>query len=232
MMMMRGGGPGGMMGMMGGELNITEEQRNQIREKMEAMRGDMGDMREMSDEQRREAFQKMGEKMREITSSVLTEEQRTRATQMELQMGGVQAATRNSEVAAALKLSEKQIAQLQTLQEENRAAMGKAFEAIREKMQNASTDEERAQLRERVGEYMQNQREKQREKELNVLNDDQKAKFKEMQGEPIDFEAMRQRAQQQRGQGQNGQRTREATGRAAPGQGGPRGNGGPNPFAQ
>ena len=228
------GGPGGSFGFRGGaggggssmgllrieavqtELEISPAQKEALDKLAEQGRGerpDFGNFREMSEEERREAFEKMRtqaeERAKEMMGQleeVLLPQQLERLQQISLQIRGVQA-LEDPEVAKKLGITEEQKTKLA----EARQAQGeKMREKMREMFQGGGGPQ--GDLRE----SMMKMREEMEKDILSVLTTSQQEKFEEMKGEKFEMPQMMGRGGRG-GFGQGGQR----------GQGGPGGQRGP-----
>ena len=231
------GGPGGGFGSRGGggssmgllrieavqtELEISPAQKEALDKLAEQGRGerpDIGNFREMSEEERREAFEKMRtqaeERAKEMMGQleeVLLPQQLERLQQISLQIRGVQA-LEDPEVAKKLGITEEQKTKLA----EAREAQGeKMREKMREMFQGGGGPQ--GDLRE----SMMKMREEMEKDILSVLTTSQQEKFEEMKGEKFEMPQMMGRG----GFGQGGQRGQGGPG-GQRGQGGPGGQRGP-----
>lgn len=203
----RGGGFGGFGGFGGGgsdmtftllrveavqtELQIAPDQKEAITKLEEqareergdrGSRGDQPNFREMSDEERREFFEKRQKeqqervaKMKEQLEEVLFPEQMERLEQIALQLRGI-AALADEKVAAKLKITAEQKEKLTKVQEEMRGSMG---EKIRELFSSGNRDGMR--------EAMTKMREDMEKEVLGVLTSTQQKQFEDMKGEKFEM---------------------------------------------
>ena len=221
-----GGGPGGFGGMqtdptlgllqipeVRAELDLFPDQEAALaklnEQRGETLRGggiDFRGLRDASEEERREAFQKMAEqrqeaekKLREQLEEVLLPDQMERLEQIGIQVQGVQA-LQTEKVAGALKITDAQKQKF----DEVRESMGR-------KMREAFQDGNRENMRQIFAD-MQAESE---EEILAVLTSEQKSQFDEMKGEPFEMP-------ERRGFGRGGP---GGPGFGGPGGGGPPGGG-------
>jgi Spy/CpxP family protein refolding chaperone len=154
------------------ELQLVDEQRDKVRDLMEEARdrvreeiGPMfADFRDMSDEERREAFDKIRKKGEEMNAElekdlgkVLLPHQMERLKQIDMQ-----AKVRNSgagDIAKALNLSDEQREKLEAriaeVREEMRAKIRELEAEAREKMLDVLTTEQRDQLKKLMGDQFE-----------------------------------------------------------------------------
>ncbi len=197
-----GGGFGGFGGGGGGDMTFTllrveaiqtelqvapdqKEAITKLEEQSRSERGeriDFGSIREMSDEERREFFEKRQKeqqervaKMKEQLEEVLFPEQMERLEQIALQIRGI-AALADEKVAAKLKITTEQKEKLTKVQEELRGSMG---EKIRELFSGGN--------REGMREAMTKMREDMEKEVLAVLTSTQQKQFEEMKGEKFEM---------------------------------------------
>jgi hypothetical protein len=143
---------------------------------------DRPNFREMSEDERREAFEKMrkeGEErtqeMREQLEQVLLPPQMERLEQISIQVQGVRA-LRNERVAKQLKITDEQMEKMAEVQEE-------IGQEMRAKMQELFQSNDRDGMREALGKM----REESEKKILGVLSTSQQKQFEEMKGEKFDM---------------------------------------------
>lgn len=202
----RGGFQGGMGGFGGGmrggssnvmsllrieavqtELEISPAQKEAIEKLSEQGRGerpDFGNFREMSEEERREMFEKMrkqaeerAKEMEAQLEEVLLPQQIERLEQISLQLRGVQALG-DPKVAGKLGITEAQKKEL----EEARDSLGeKMRDRMREMFQGGGGPQ--GDLRE----AMTNMREEMEKEILGVLTKSQQEKFEELKGEKFEM---------------------------------------------
>ncbi len=170
------------------ELEIAPEQKEALTKLEEQSRGERPErgsfpnFREMSEEERREFFEKrMKEqsertaKMKEQLEEVLFPEQMERLEQISLQLRGVAALT-DEKVAGELKITSAQKEKMAKVQEEQRETLGA-------KMRELFTGGDRENMREAIS----GMREDMENAVLGVLTSDQKKKFEEMKGEKFEM---------------------------------------------
>ncbi len=168
------------------ELEISPVQKEALEKLAEQGRGerpDFGNFREMSEEERREAFEKMrarseerAAEMREQLEEVLLPQQIERLQEISLQIRGIQALD-DPKVAEKLGLTEEQKSKLA---EARQGQADKMRERMREMFQGGGGAQ--GNIREAMGKM----REEMEEEILAVLSSDQQKKFEEMKG--ADFE--------------------------------------------
>lgn len=132
------------------ELNVTEEQQQKLRTAMEGLRpegggGPRGGFGNLSEEERaemRKRMEEMQKKADEAMKSVLSEEQITRLRQLEIQRQGAQALGR-PDVAEKLGLTDEQKTKMREIQEGARpdfAAFGNLREASQEEREKVMSE--------------------------------------------------------------------------------------------
>jgi hypothetical protein len=169
------------------ELEISPQQKEALDKMAEQARGDRPDFnafREMSEEERRAAFEKMRkeaeERMSEVKAQleeVLLPQQLDRLEEISLQVRGVQA-LEDDEVAAKLKITE---AQKQKMAEVRETQGEKMRERMREMFQGGGGPG--GDFREVFGKL----REEMEKEVLAVLDSSQQTQFAEMKGEPFEM---------------------------------------------
>jgi Spy/CpxP family protein refolding chaperone len=182
----RGQGFGRMMGMgMSGmllerpdvqrELNLTEQQKTQIRQMQEAMRAAWQEMRNLPPQERRQKMEELRQK--NDPTKVLNESQKKRLREIELQaMGPI--AFLQPEVADELKLTQEQRSRLQGI-------VMQQMQQLREQFQGGGFGQgQGAQNFQQIREQMEKQM-------LEVLTPAQREKWQQMQGKPFQFEGGR-----------------------------------------
>ncbi|NLS96021.1 MAG: hypothetical protein GXX96_28115 [Planctomycetaceae bacterium] len=198
-----GGGSGGVLNLLRAEVVRTEvgideatyeKVREVSREAMEAGRGDFEGFRELSEEQRRARMEEMRAQWQERMKAqekkveeVVGTEKFGRLKEIELQMAGVEALTRE-DVGNFLKLTEEQKKQITDI-------MGANQEAAREKMEaalpggfSAMRDMDEAARRaafEKMGAIRTELRKEMETKLMGVLTDEQKENLGKMMGQPF-----------------------------------------------
>ncbi|HHM12780.1 MAG TPA: hypothetical protein ENJ16_04450 [Planctomycetaceae bacterium] len=183
------------------ELDLLEPQIEELKKLAESMRGqrpDFSRFREMSQEERRKAFEKMREEaakrakqMEAKIKEILLPEQWERLQQIRIQAMGIRALT-DPDVQAKLKLTEEQVQKMRS-----------AFEEVGRKMMELFRSGQRDKIA--------SMREEMEKKLLGILTDEQKAAFEKLKGKKVDFEL---RPQFRRGgPGRRGGRGGEGRGR-------------------
>jgi DNA-binding MarR family transcriptional regulator len=159
--------------------DLSEEERQKLRD----------DFRKRAEERNKEASDKL--------AKILSPEQLERLNEIYIQIQGV-SALQDPEVAAKLKIDEKDREKMREVQQE-------ASEKMREEMQELFRSGDRDKIREKFTEMR-----KDVEKDvLGVLSKSQQKQFKEMQGEPIKLseeELRNARSRRQGGRRQGGRR--------------------------
>lgn len=186
-----GGGRGGQFGQggMGGqlinrpdvqkELKITEDQLSRMQKLREGQRARMQDFANLSPEERREAMQKAQEQNRKEQDAILTESQRNRLKELELQAQGPMALLR-PEIAKELNITTEQQSKIRGVQDEMRE---QAMESFRGGRQEGG--------REEMMKMMDEMRAKAEQRVLAVLTSAQKDQWTKMQGVPFKWEGGR-----------------------------------------
>jgi Spy/CpxP family protein refolding chaperone len=180
----RGQGWGRMMGMgMSGmllerpdvqrELNLTEQQKTQIRQMQESMRTAMQELRNAPPQERRQKMEELRQK--NDPTKVLNESQKKRLRELELQAMGPTAFLQ-PEVADELKLSQEQRSRLQGI-------VMQQMQQLREQFQGGGQGQGAPNFQQ-----MREQAEKQM---LEVLTPAQREQWQQMQGKPFAFEGGR-----------------------------------------
>ncbi|HUY31282.1 MAG TPA: hypothetical protein VMV69_00770 [Pirellulales bacterium] len=161
-------------------LNLSDEQKPELTKVTttyrEEMQGFFGGLQNLSQEERAKKFAEIDEKTKanwEKCEKILTSEQVERVKQISRQARGANALD-DEDVKLALKLSDDQKKQLETIREAAGQEMRAAF-------QQAAGDRDAArkkatEIRKSAG-----------EKALAVLSDEQKNEFKNLQGEKIEL---------------------------------------------
>jgi len=175
------------------ELELVDDQISKItklREDSQAeMRKNFEGFRDLSEDQRRAKMEELRTKgeasqkeLRTKINEVLLPDQRDRLKELAIQAQGT-GAINNPEVAEALKITDDQKKQLETIREESGTKMREAFGGGRG--QGGPNEEARAKITELRKEIS--------EKTLAVLTTEQKAQLEKMKGEKseIDFTQMR-----------------------------------------
>jgi Spy/CpxP family protein refolding chaperone len=182
----RGQGFGRMMGMgMAGallerpdvqrELNLTEQQKTQIRQMQEAMRAAWQEMRDLPPQERRQKMEELRQK--NDPTKVLNETQKKRLRELELQAMGPTAFLQ-PEVADELKLTQEQRSRLQGI-------VMQQMQQLREQFQSGGFGQGQG------AQTFQQLREQAEKQMLEVLTPAQREKWQQMQGKPFQFEGGR-----------------------------------------
>jgi hypothetical protein len=216
-----GGGGGGLTGLARNrqvyeELNLSDEQLGQLVRFTDGLgeeRREMfsGGFRDLSDEERQEAVEKLAKKVEKTLSEILRREQFQRLKQIELQQQGVRALSRD-DMIQALKITDDQQQELQSIREEIREETMELFQGARD-----MSPEERGGLRDK----MQDLQKGLERKAMGVLSSEQKTTLKNIMGEPFELEQPRFEGFGRGGFG----RGPGAGGRRGGGEGGRRGEG-------
>ncbi|MDW8051920.1 MAG: Spy/CpxP family protein refolding chaperone [Armatimonadota bacterium] len=157
------------------ELNLTEQQKAQLRQMREALRAAREELRNLPPEERRQRMQELRQKYDPV--NVLTEAQRKRLRELELQAMGPMAFL-NPEVADALKLTQEQRARL-------RAIANEFFNQMRQQFQAGGFGQGQ------VAQQLRQAREQVEQRMLQVLTPQQLQQWQQMQGKPFQFEGGR-----------------------------------------
>jgi Spy/CpxP family protein refolding chaperone len=155
------------------ELNLTEQQKNQIRQMQENQRVAMQELRNLPPEERRQKMQELRQKNDPV--NVLNETQKKRLREIELQAMGA-FALMQPEVADQLKLTQEQRSKLQ-------GVVMQSMQQMREQFQGGGFGQGAQQMQQ-----MRDQMEKQM---LEVLTPVQRQQWQQMQGKPFQFEGGR-----------------------------------------
>ncbi|MFN3689387.1 MAG: hypothetical protein ACK4UU_00505 [Fimbriimonadales bacterium] len=157
------------------ELNLTEQQKNQIRQMQENQRTAMQELRTLPPEQRRQKMQELREK--NDPTSVLNETQKKRLREIELQAMGAFALLQ-PDVADQLKLTQEQRSKLQGI-------VMQSMQQVREQFQSGGFGQGQG------AQQMQQLREQMEKQMLEVLTPAQRQQWQQMQGKPFQFEGGR-----------------------------------------
>ncbi len=151
------------------ELKLTDEQKEKLAKKVEALRGNPPNVQDPL-----QRFREMNKKRAEIVKEVLDKKQQKRLEEIQLQRTGA-AAMADPDIAKKLKLDDDQKEKMKKILMEDRAG-AKPFD-------RTATQEERqkfiTEMRKRV--------EKRNTALLAVLTPEQKEAFEKMQGEKFEF---------------------------------------------
>jgi Spy/CpxP family protein refolding chaperone len=157
------------------ELNLTEQQKTQIRQMQEAMRAAWQEMRNLPPQERRQKMEELRQK--NDPTKVLNESQKKRLREIELQAMGPTAFLQ-PEVADELKLTQEQRSRLQGI-------VMQQMQQLREQFQGGGFGQgQGVQNFQQIREQMEKQM-------LEVLTPAQREKWQQMQGKPFQFEGGR-----------------------------------------
>ena len=157
------------------ELNLTEQQKTQIRQMQEAMRTAMQEMRNMPPQERRQKMEELRQK--NDPTKVLNETQKKRLRELELQAMGPTAFLQ-PEVADELKLTQEQRSRLQGI-------VMQQMQQLREQFQGGGFGQGQG------AQSFQQIREQAEKQMLEVLTPAQRQQWQQMQGKPFQFEGGR-----------------------------------------
>lgn len=157
------------------ELNLTEQQRNQIRQMQENQRTAMQELRNLPPQERRQKMQELREK--NDPTKVLNETQKKRLREIELQALGA-SALMQSEVADELKLTQEQRSKLQGI-------ITQSMQQMREQFRGGGFGQGQG------AQNFQQMREQMEKQMLEVLTPAQRQQWQQMQGKPFQFEGGR-----------------------------------------
>jgi Spy/CpxP family protein refolding chaperone len=157
------------------ELNLTEQQKTQIRQMQEAMRTAWQETRNLPPQERRQKMEELRQK--NDPTKVLNETQKKRLRELELQAMGPMAFLQ-PEVADELKLTQEQRSRLQGI-------VMQQMQQLRELWQGGGFGQgQGAQNFQQIREQMEKQM-------LEVLTPAQRQQWQQMQGKPFQFEGGR-----------------------------------------
>ena len=201
------------------EAEIFEEQVQEIRETVDKIRaesranqGERPDFRNLTEEQRRELFDKFRKspeetqkKVNAVIGDVLLPPQMERLEEIRLQILGTGALLLEP-VQKELKITDTQKAKFEEITTGTREKAQEMFGGVREQFQQLGGDREKIQaLMAEIRKKMETVQKEAEENILGTLTAGQKEKFTEMKGKP--FEISREELRPQRpGGGQPGQR--------------------------
>jgi len=157
------------------ELNLTEQQKTQIRQMQEAMRAAWQEMRDLPPQERRQKMEELRQK--NDPTKVLNETQKKRLRELELQAMGPTAFLQ-PEVADELKLTQEQRSRLQGI-------VMQQMQQLREQFQSGGFGQGQG------AQTFQQLREQAEKQMLEVLTPAQREKWQQMQGKPFQFEGGR-----------------------------------------
>lgn len=211
-----------------------------FREERDASRPDFGSFRDMSEEDRRKAFEKMqkdaealNKKTDEVLNALLEPEQVERLDQIMVQVQlrmAPSAALKSPEMRDKLNITDEQVTKLDDLEKEAEEARRKRFEEMRaggREQADGQRPDFRAMM-EKAREEMEKAREAQNAKIMGVLNETQRNKLAEIKGK--EFELDMRSLMRGGGRGGDGRRGGDnGRGRGRGEDGGERGRGGRQP---
>ncbi|OYT75459.1 MAG: hypothetical protein CFK49_03070 [Armatimonadetes bacterium JP3_11] len=157
------------------ELNLTEQQKNQIRQMQENQRVAMQELRNLPPQERRQKMRELREKNN--PTKVLNETQKKRLHEIELQAMGAFALLQ-PEVADQLKLTQEQRSKLQGI-------LTQSMQQMREQFQGGGFGQGQG------AQHFQQMREQMEKQMLEVLTPAQRQQWQQMQGKPFQFEGGR-----------------------------------------
>ena len=157
------------------ELNLTEQQKTQIRQMQEAMRAAWQEMRNLPPQERRQKMEELRQK--NDPTKVLNETQKKRLRELELQAMGPTAFLQ-PEVADELKLTQEQRSRLQGI-------VMQQMQQLREQFQSGGFGQGQG------AQNFQQLREQAEKQMLEVLTPAQREQWQQMQGKPFAFEGGR-----------------------------------------
>jgi Spy/CpxP family protein refolding chaperone len=171
-----GGGTGGILQneKVQSALNLTDDQKEQIKKIVDEMRSGAGSLRDLSQEERRAKMQERTKQLFEKVSGVLNDKQKDRLKQIRVQVAGV-AGLIEGDTADALKLTDDQKAKIKEAVEARRKDMREIFQA--------ATGGNREEARDKVAKLLKDSD----GKVLDILTSEQKEQFQKMQGEKIEL---------------------------------------------
>ncbi|MFN4033581.1 MAG: hypothetical protein ACK4ME_08190 [Fimbriimonadales bacterium] len=155
------------------ELNLTEQQKSQIRQMQENQRAAMQELRNLPPQERRQKIMELRQK--NDPTNVLNESQKKRLREIELQALGPSAFFQE-DVANELKLTQEQRARLQGI-------VMQQMQQLREQFQGGGFGQ--------GGQNLQQLREQMEKQMLEVLTPAQRQQWQQMQGKPFQFEGGR-----------------------------------------
>jgi len=205
------------------EAEIFDEQVQELREASDKIRaearanqGERPDFRNLTEEQRRELFEKFRKsseetqkKINTTVQEILLPHQLERLEEIRIQLLGTGALLLEP-VQKKLKVTDTQKAKFEEITNGTREKSQEMFGSVREKFQELGGDREKIQaLMAEIREKMEAVQKEAEEKIVGTLTAGQKKQFEEMKGKPFEIsreELRPQRPQGQRPGGQGGQR--------------------------
>ena len=221
------------------EAEIFDEQVQELREASDKIRaearanqGERPDFRNLTEEQRRELFEKFRKsseetqkKINTAVEEILLPHQLERLEEIRIQLLGTGALLLEP-VQKKLKVTDTQKAKFEEITNGTREKSQEMFGSVREKFQELGGDREKIQaLMAEIREKMEAVQKEAEEKIVGTLTAGQKKQFEEMKGKPFEIsreELRPQRPQGQRPGGQGGQRPGGQNGQRPQGQPGQR----------
>jgi Spy/CpxP family protein refolding chaperone len=214
------------------QVEELKEASDKIRAEARANQGERPDFRNLSEEQRRELFEKFRKsseetqkKVNAAVEEILLPHQLERLEEIRMQLLGTGALLLEP-VQKKLKITDTQKAKFEEISNGTREKSQEMFGGVREQFQQLGGDREKIQAM--MAEIREKMETVQKEAETNMvgtLTAAQKKQFEEMKGKP--FEISREELRPQRPGGQGGQRPGGQGGQRPGGQGGQRPQGQP-----
>jgi hypothetical protein len=178
------------------ELKLSEDQIDKVKKASDEIRTKYRDEFQkvgMDREKMQELMTKIAKERTEVMDkllpTVLKPEQAKRASQIELQVGGVRTLAKES-VQKQLKLSDKQVSEIKEIT----AEIDKDVQALMGQMREARGNQEKMQ---EITKKMASMRKEGMDKATGVFNDDQKKAWKDMVGQPFEIKMEAPRRPQQ-----------------------------------
>lgn len=159
------------------ELNLSQTQKAKLEQMRQEMMQAMQQLRDLPPEQRREQRQAL--QQRYDPTSVLTDAQRKRLRELELQWQGPSALL-DPEIARQVGLTEEQQAKI-------RGIIQESFQAMRERFQPGQPPEQSGDRMQEI----QRAREQTEKKILEVLTPAQRERWQQLLGKPFEFQGGR-----------------------------------------
>lgn len=158
------------------ELKLADDQVKKVTELAGTRRGTGRGNQDLSAEERQKRQEERAKANDKAVAEILTQDRLKRAKQISWQQQGAQAFA-ESEVAAALKLTDEQKGKIKTIQEDARQSGGQSF-------RRGGNQPDARSRREAL-------RKETEDKVMSLLSAEQKAKWKELTGEPFKGEITR-----------------------------------------
>jgi Spy/CpxP family protein refolding chaperone len=155
-------------------LDLTDDQKEQIKKVVDDMRSGAASLRDLPQEERRAKMQARTKELFEKVSGVLNDKQKERLKQIRVQVAGV-AGLLDGETADALKLTDDQKAKIKDAIESRRKDLREMFQAAAGGSREEARDKMTKFLKDSEG------------KLLDILTSEQKETFTKLQGEKLDL---------------------------------------------